>query len=39
MGSSRLSVNESIADNASEVVSGHATIGDGLTESIDHPSE
>lgn len=39
MGSSRLSVSQGIAEDASELVSGNAAIGDGLSESIDYPNE
>jgi len=39
MGSSRLSVSQGIAEDASELVSGQATVGDGLSESVDYPNE
>ncbi|KAH9288820.1 hypothetical protein KI387_032937 [Taxus chinensis] len=39
MGSSRLFVSQGIAEDASEFIPGHATIGDGLSESVDYPNE
>ena len=39
MGSSRLSVSQGIAEDASELVSGQAIVGDGLSESVDYPNE
>ncbi|XXG51316.1 hypothetical protein AAC387_Pa02g5119 [Persea americana] len=39
VGSSWLSVSQGIAEDASDLVSGFATIGDGLSESIDYPNE
>ncbi|KAH9323021.1 hypothetical protein KI387_017660, partial [Taxus chinensis] len=39
MGSIRLSVSQGIAEDASELIPGHATIGDGLSESVDYPNE
>ncbi|KAA3483664.1 Kinase domain-containing protein isoform 1 [Gossypium australe] len=38
-GGSWLSVSQGIAEDASDLVSGFATIGDGLSESIDYPNE
>ncbi|XP_058108442.1 uncharacterized protein LOC131251623 [Magnolia sinica] len=38
-GNSWLSVSQGIAEDASDLVSGFATIGDGLSESIDYPNE
>lgn len=38
-GGSWLSVSQGIAEDASDLVSGFATIGDGLSESIDYPHE
>ncbi|GMH16096.1 hypothetical protein Nepgr_017937 [Nepenthes gracilis] len=38
-GGSWLSVSQCIAEDASDLVSGFATIGDGLSESIDYPNE
>ncbi|KAL6001030.1 hypothetical protein ACLOJK_006757 [Asimina triloba] len=39
VGSSWLSVSQGIAEDASDLVSGFATVGDGLSESIDYPNE
>ncbi|KAH9288534.1 hypothetical protein KI387_032651 [Taxus chinensis] len=39
MGSSRLSVSQGITEDASELIPGHATIGDSLSESVDYPNE
>ncbi|KAH7550659.1 hypothetical protein JRO89_XS13G0240000 [Xanthoceras sorbifolium] len=38
-GGSWLSVSQGIAEDASDLVSGFATIGDGLSESVDYPHE
>ncbi|XP_065851081.1 uncharacterized protein [Euphorbia lathyris] len=38
-GGSWLSVSQGIAEDASDLVSGFATVGDGLSESIDYPNE
>ncbi|KAE8705347.1 hypothetical protein F3Y22_tig00110429pilonHSYRG00787 [Hibiscus syriacus] len=38
-GGSWLSVSQGIAEDASDLVSGFATIGDGLSESVDYPNE
>ncbi|KAG9457647.1 hypothetical protein H6P81_002155 [Aristolochia fimbriata] len=38
-GSSWLSVSQGITEDASDLVSGFATIGDGLSESVDYPNE
>eukprot|EP00252_Welwitschia_mirabilis_P012879 TRINITY_DN2843_c0_g1_i3.p1 TRINITY_DN2843_c0_g1~~TRINITY_DN2843_c0_g1_i3.p1 ORF type:complete len:1015 (-),score=290.33 TRINITY_DN2843_c0_g1_i3:291-3335(-) len=38
-GSGRLSVSQGITEDASELVSGNATVGDGLSETIDYPNE
>ncbi|PON45439.1 Tyrosine-protein kinase [Parasponia andersonii] len=38
-GSSWLSVSQGIAEDTSDLVSGFATIGDGLSESVDYPNE
>ncbi|MBA0801574.1 hypothetical protein Gohar_011931, partial [Gossypium harknessii] len=38
-GSNWLSINQGIAEDASDLVSGFATIGDGLSESVDFPNE
>ncbi|GAB4842691.1 hypothetical protein Ancab_012667 [Ancistrocladus abbreviatus] len=38
-GGSWLSVSQGISEDASDLVSGFATIGDGLSESIDYPNE
>ncbi|KAH9328823.1 hypothetical protein KI387_000931, partial [Taxus chinensis] len=39
MGRSRLFVSQGIAEDASELIPGHATIGDGLSESVDYLNE
>ncbi|KAJ8537093.1 hypothetical protein K7X08_035494 [Anisodus acutangulus] len=39
VGGSCLSVSQGIAEDTSDLVSGFATIGDGLSESIDYPNE
>ncbi|XP_010245095.1 PREDICTED: uncharacterized protein LOC104588662 isoform X2 [Nelumbo nucifera] len=39
LGSSWLSVSQGIAEDASDLVSGFATVGDGLSESVDYPNE
>ncbi|XWS60802.1 hypothetical protein CRYUN_Cryun07bG0068600 [Craigia yunnanensis] len=39
VGGSWLSVSQGIAEDASDLVSGFATIGDGLSESVDYPNE
>ncbi|XP_043695290.1 uncharacterized protein LOC122645936 isoform X2 [Telopea speciosissima] len=39
LGSSWLSVSQGIAEDNSDLVSGFATIGDGLSESVDYPNE
>ncbi|KAH9319335.1 hypothetical protein KI387_021104 [Taxus chinensis] len=39
MGSSQLSISQGIAEDDSELIPGHATIGDGLSESVDYPNE
>lgn len=38
-GGSWLSVSQGIAEDASDLVSGFATVGDGLSESVDYPNE
>ena len=38
-GSSWLSVSQGIAEDTSDLVSGFATVGDGLSESVDYPNE
>ncbi|XP_058078945.1 uncharacterized protein LOC131227213 isoform X2 [Magnolia sinica] len=39
VGSSWLSVSQGIAEDTSDLVSGFATVGDGVSESIDYPNE
>ncbi|XP_077230319.1 uncharacterized protein LOC143863520 [Tasmannia lanceolata] len=39
VGNSWLSISQGIAEDASDLVSGFATVGDGLSESVDYPNE
>ncbi|XP_010276299.1 PREDICTED: uncharacterized protein LOC104611078 isoform X2 [Nelumbo nucifera] len=39
LGSSRLSVSQGIAEDTSDIISGFATVGDVVSESVDYPNE